>query len=32
MFGVLSDIIVSVNREQSRRFEEVADRLRDIEE
>jgi dolichol-phosphate mannosyltransferase len=32
MFGVLSDIIVSVNREQSRRLEEVADRLRDVEE
>jgi len=32
MFGVLSDIIVSVNREQSRRLAEVADRLRDLEE
>jgi dolichol-phosphate mannosyltransferase len=32
MFGVLSDIIVSVNREQTRRMEEVADRLRDVEE
>ncbi len=32
MFGVLSDIIVSVNREQTRRLEEVSDRLRDLEE
>jgi dolichol-phosphate mannosyltransferase len=32
MFGVLSDIIVSINREQTRRMEEVADRLRDLEE
>ncbi|MFO7926560.1 MAG: S-layer glycoprotein N-glycosyltransferase AglJ [Halobacteriota archaeon] len=32
MLGVLSDIIVSVNREQTRRLEEVADRLRDLEE
>ena len=32
MFGVLSDVIVSVNREQTRRLEEVADRLRDLEE
>ncbi len=31
MFGVLSDIIVSVNREQSRRLEDVADQLRDSE-
>jgi glycosyltransferase (TIGR04182 family) len=32
MFGVLSDIIVSVNREQSRRLEEISDRLRDLED
>jgi dolichol-phosphate mannosyltransferase len=32
MFGVLSDIIVSVNREQTRRLEELTDRLRDLEE
>lgn len=32
MFGFLSDIIVSVNREQTRRLEEVSDRLRDFEE
>ena len=32
MFGVLSDVIVSVNREQTRRLEEISDRLRDIEE
>jgi dolichol-phosphate mannosyltransferase len=32
MFGVLSDVIVSVNREQTRRLEEVSDRLRDLEE
>ena len=32
MFGVLTDIIVSVNREQTRRLEEVSDRLRDLEE
>jgi dolichol-phosphate mannosyltransferase len=32
MLGVLSDIIVSVNREQTRRLEEVADKLRDLEE
>ncbi|TKR28040.1 S-layer glycoprotein N-glycosyltransferase AglJ [Natronomonas salsuginis] len=31
MLGVLSDIIVSVNREQTRRLEEVADKLRDLE-
>lgn len=29
MFGVLSDIIVTVNREQSRRIEELSDRLDD---
>lgn len=32
MFGVLTDILVSVNREQSRRLEEVSERLRDLEE
>jgi len=32
MFGVLSDILVSVNREQTRRLEEISDRLRDLEE
>lgn len=32
MFGVLSDVIVSVNREQTRRLEEISDRLRDVEE
>jgi dolichol-phosphate mannosyltransferase len=32
MFGVLSDIIVSVNREQSRRLEDISDRLRDLED
>ena len=32
MFGVLSDVIVTVNREQSRRLEEISDRLRDLEE
>ncbi|MFT4904157.1 MAG: glycosyltransferase (TIGR04182 family) [Natronomonas sp.] len=32
MFGVLSDIIVSVNREQTRRLEELSDRLRDVED
>lgn len=32
MFGVLSDILVSVNREQSRRLEEISDRLRELED
>lgn len=32
MFGVLSDILVSVNREQTRRLEEISDRLREIED
>ena len=32
MFGVLSDIIVSVNREQTRRLEELSDRLREFED
>ncbi len=32
MFGVLSDILVSVNREQTRRMEEISDRLRELEE
>ena len=32
MFGVLSDIIVSVNREQTRRLEELSDRLGDLED
>jgi dolichol-phosphate mannosyltransferase len=32
MFGVLSDIIVSVNREQTRRLEELSDRLRESED
>jgi dolichol-phosphate mannosyltransferase len=32
MFGFLSDIIVSVNREQTRRLEEISDRVRDLED
>ena len=32
MFGVLSDIIVSVSREQTRRLEELSDRLGDLED
>lgn len=32
MFGVLSDILVSVSREQTRRLEELSDRLRELEE
>jgi len=32
MFGVLSDILVSVSREQTRRLEEISDRLRELEE
>jgi glycosyltransferase (TIGR04182 family) len=32
MFGVLSDILVSVNREQTRRLEEISERLRELEE
>jgi dolichol-phosphate mannosyltransferase len=32
MFGVLSDILVSVNREQTRRLEEISDRLREIKD
>jgi len=32
MFGVLTDIIVSVNREQTRRLEELSDRLREFED
>lgn len=32
MFGVLSDIVVSVSREQSRRLEEISERLREFEE
>jgi len=32
LFGVLSDVIVTVSREQTRRLEEVADRVRDLEE
>ncbi|WP_299237235.1 S-layer glycoprotein N-glycosyltransferase AglJ [Natronomonas sp.] len=32
MFGVLSDILVSVNREQTQRLEDVAERLRELEE
>lgn len=32
MLGVLSDIIVSVNREQTRRLEEISDRLRELED
>ncbi len=32
MFGVLSDILVSVNREQTRRLEEISDRLRELED
>ncbi len=31
MFGVLSDVIVAVNREQTRRLEELSDRLDDRE-
>lgn len=31
MFGVLTDVLVSVNREQTRRLEELSDRLRDLE-
>jgi dolichol-phosphate mannosyltransferase len=32
MLGFLSDIIVSVNREQTRRLEELSDRVRDLED
>jgi dolichol-phosphate mannosyltransferase len=32
MFGVLSDIIVSVNREQARRLEDISERLRELDE
>jgi glycosyltransferase (TIGR04182 family) len=32
MFGVLSDVIVTVNREQARRLDDISDRLRDIED
>ncbi len=32
MFGVLSDILVSMSREQTRRLEEISDRLRELEE
>ena len=32
MFGVLSDILVSVSREQTRRLEEISDQLRELEE
>jgi glycosyltransferase (TIGR04182 family) len=32
MFGVLSDVIVTVNREQARRLDDISDRLRDLEE
>lgn len=32
MFGVLTDVLVSVNREQSRRLEEISERLRELEE
>jgi dolichol-phosphate mannosyltransferase len=32
MFGVLTDVIVSVNREQTRRLEELTDRLREFED
>lgn len=32
MFGVLSDIIVSMGREQTRRLEDISDRLRELEE
>ena len=31
MFGVLSDILVSISREQARRLEELSDRLEDLE-
>ncbi len=31
MFGVLSDILVSISREQTRRLEELSDRLRELE-
>jgi dolichol-phosphate mannosyltransferase len=32
MFGVLSDILVSITREQTRRLEEISDRLQELEE
>ena len=32
MFGVLSDILVSISREQTRRLEEISDQLRELEE
>jgi dolichol-phosphate mannosyltransferase len=32
MFGVLSDIIVSVNREQTRRLEDISERLRELDD
>ena len=32
MFGFLTDVLVSVNREQTRRLEDLADRLDDIED
>jgi dolichol-phosphate mannosyltransferase len=32
MLGVLTDVIVSVNREQTRRLEELSDRLREFED
>jgi dolichol-phosphate mannosyltransferase len=32
MFGVLSDVIVAVNREQSRRLDDISERLRNLED
>lgn len=32
MFGFLTDVLVSVNREQTRRLDEIADRLDDLED
>jgi len=32
MFGFLTDVLVSVNREQTRRLENLADRLDDLED
>jgi len=32
MFGVLTDVLVAVNREQTRRLEELADRLSEVED
>ena len=32
MFGFLTDVLVSVNREQTRRLDDIADRLDDLED